>query len=409
MLLTGFGSVNVNAATNLVNPNLDEWEYMISSGYDSVQGTGEMNCSKVLAGSYITYYLQPTLLGYTGSDGDVSFYFGITLDETLLSAGKSYTFNMHILSPDEIRARTTFTWSDERFASAADGFFVGFGIVDSDGEIEIVLEFLSITAENYLSLAGTDFVSSFTCPDYSGGNPCIVIMASNAYSTSTMFFDDSMTLVDNSEEDEEGFFSRLFEWFEKKFNAIGDSFSNLGNKLSTGFSNLGDRIKTFFSDLGDSISSGLTTLKEGIQERLDQVKTTLVELGETIINGIKSLFIPTNENFMEDWKARLELLLQEHLGIVWESANFIKELLNTVSDLLSDTEDGSIEIVFPGVEFELLGHNFNLWEERTVDMSFLETDGFWSFWYGLYKIILVIVLCFALVLYGYNVFERILR
>lgn len=162
--------------------------------------------------------------------------------------------------------------------------------------------------------------------------------------------------------------------------------------------------KSFFSDLGDNISSGLTAVKEGIQNKLDQVKTTLVELGESLINGIKSLFIP-DDDFITNWKSSFELLMQEHLGIVWESANFFTDLFSTVSELLSDTENGSVEFVFPGVDFDLLGHNFNLWEERIVDMSFLETDSFWSFWYGLYKIILVITLCFALVLYGYNTLE----
>ena len=399
-MLTGCGSVNVSAATNLINPNLTQW---VSPNSDAIMNV-------VALGDGDIYRLSPAYQG-TAGDNNMAVYLGYMLDRANLRSGNSYTFSFHLPSPDEIREKTTYktntdTWFNSMYSGGA--LAIVFGTVSSDGSVNAIVELAVIDDSNFLTLAGKDYVHSFTCPDYSAGDPCIFIFGSKTWSGAYYFLDNSLMLIDNAEEDEDNFLSKIFEWFQEKFDAIGDSFSNLGNKLSTGFTNLGDRIKTFFSDLGTSISNGLNSVKEGIQNKLEEVKTSLVELREGLINGIKGLFIP-DDDFISGWKSRIELLLQEHLGIVWEAANFFTDLFSTVSDLLSDTENGSLEFTFPGVEFELLGHNFDLWEERVVDMSFLETDSFWSFWYGLYKIILVIILCFALVLYGYNTLEGKLR
>lgn len=388
MLLTGFGSVNVSAAENLIDPNLQNWE---------------RNDSLVYVDSIDDYYR----LRIHVTDGEhVNVCVGAIYDLTSLKPGHSYSLDFYTLLPSELG------YSDERiYNQFGDSGFLLIGLAsylpDSDS-FEFVDDCaVAITNDNYSNYFGHNTSISFTMPNIV--NPCICIMyVDAATSLAAIFGFKNFSLIDVTEEDEDNFLSKIFNWFQEKFDAIGDSFSNLGNKLSTGFTNLGDRIKTFFSDLGTSISNGLNSVNEGIQNKLEEVKTSLVELREGLINGIKGLFIP-DDDFISGWKSRIELLLQEHLGIVWEAANFFTDLFSTVSDLLSDTENGSLEFTFPGVEFELLGHNFDLWEERVVDMSFLETDSFWSFWYGLYKIILVIILCFALVLYGYNTLEGKLR
>ena len=408
-MLTGFGSVNVSAATNLVNPKLNEWENVVSSDFNP-PSTGEfkMVCQTINStSSNVIYHLMPSLLGYTGTEGDAPYYLGIAFDTVKLVTGNSYTFSMHVLSPQEIRDYTTIDWSDEIFLTRLqEGFTIGFGVKSSDGTVQMVSEFITFTQDNYLTLSGSDYVHSFTCPDYSGGNPCIYILGSGVWSSSHLFLDSSMMLVDNSEDDEEGFFSRLFEWFEKKFNAIGDSFSNLGNKLSTGFSNLGDRIKTFFSDLGTSISNGLNSVKEGIQNKLDQVKTTLVELGESLINGIKGLFVP-DEDYILEWKDNLDKLLQDHLGMIYTSANLVTDLVQKIFDIVFNAPE-SYGLTVPEVSFEILnGTQINLIPETEISFDFMENKTF-KFIYGLYTVGLYIAFGVLEVKYGIRVYKKVM-
>ena len=409
MFLTGFGSVNVSAATNLINPNLNEWDNITSSmpNDPSVEGSLKMSVHTINSSVGNIYRLQPTKLGTTGTTGTTKLYYAHMFDKTVLKAGNNYTFQMHILSPSEIRRYTSYTWDDSGFTvRLGHGYIIGFGVVDFNGEVTYIQEFVAITPDNYSSLAGKDFVQSFECPSYSGGNPCIFIMSSWVDAESTFFFDDSIVLIDNAEEDEEGFLSGLFEWFEKKFNAIGESFANLGNKLSTGFSNLGDRIKTFFSDLGTSISNGLNSVKEGIQNKLEQVKTTLVELGESLINGIKGLFVPS-EDYILTWKANLQQILQEHLGIIYTSGDLITGLLEKTFEIVFNAPD-SYGLTIPDVTFELPdGTVVQLFHETDISFDFMENRVFKTM-YGLYGIALYILFGSLEVKYALRVYRKVM-
>lgn len=266
-LIISFFVIPVSAATNLINPNLNEWDNITSSmpNDPSVEGSLKMSVHTIPSSVGNIYRLQPTSIGVIGDSPPAKFFYGHMFDKTVLKAGNSYTFQMHILSPSEIRRYTSYTWDDSGFTvRLGHGYIIGFGVVDFNGEVTYIQEFVAITPDNYSSLAGKDFVQSFECPSYSGGNPCIFIMSSWVDAESTFFFDDSMVLIDNAEEDEEGFLAGLFEWFEKKFNAIGVSFDNLGSNVTSGLNNLGERIKGFFNDLSEGFENAINGLLAGI-------------------------------------------------------------------------------------------------------------------------------------------------
>lgn len=127
-----------------------------------------------------------------------------------------------------------------------------------------------------------------------------------------------------------------------------------------------------------------------------------------IESGIKRLFIP-DVNIFNTYSQKFETLFSEHLGIVYDVTVFLGDFISTIKDLLSDTEDGDLIFVFPGVSFELNGHLINLWPDKQVDMSFIHTNSTFMTIYGIYKIFLVVSLCFMLSLYAYNTFEGVLR
>lgn len=256
VLIFSFFIVPSSAAHNLIESDLSKWGNITSTRPNNGAELYDMFCLKIVEGSYTTYQLQPSLVGDVNG---TKFYYGYMFDKTVLKSGGSYTFEMHILSPSEIRNRTTFSWDDAGFASRLfGGYSIGFGVVNDSGQLTAVQEFVSITPDNYLSLAGTDFVHSFDCPNYSGGNPCIFIMASSSDAEATMFFDDSMFLTDNDAENEDGFFDRLFEWFQDKFDGIGNAFTDLGNRFTNVINSLSDSFRLVIDGLLDGINLTLT-------------------------------------------------------------------------------------------------------------------------------------------------------
>lgn len=407
-MLTGFGSVNVSAAENLVNPNLAQWDNVNSGNIT------DSELSEVTVTSYAGFYrLNADYVGVVGDSNPTHFWVGHMFDTSALKAGRKYNFSIHIPSVSELKSNSYLSGlADSHFTDAYNGgvLAVTFGTLKSDGSINSILELLTIDSSNYMDLMGTDYVYNFTCPDYSGGSPAIFIhlyhTSASLKSNPSFFLGNDMALVDESEVEQDNFLTRIFEWFQEKFDAIGDAFSNLGNKLSTGFTNLGDRIKTFFSDLGTSISNGLNSVKEGIQNKLEQVKTTLVELGESLIQGIQNLFVP-DEDYILEWKDNLDKLLQDHLGMIYTSADLVTDLLQKIFDIVFNAPD-SYGLTVPEVSFEILnGVQVNLIPETEISFDFMENNTFKTI-YGLYTVGLYIAFGVLEVKYGIRVYKKVM-
>lgn len=303
------------AATNLINPDLTQWSAPIPEAGFTVLSYGDI------------YRLTADFQGYTGTDDNVSLYLGQIVDSAFLKAGNSYTFTCHIPSGAEIRALTTYTNTDAWFQSAyADaGLGIGFGFLNDDGTVDVVVDFISLTYDNWLSYAGKDFTHSFTCPDYSGSNPCIVIMGASTYKQS-VFFLGTMSLIDNAEEEEEGFLSKIFEWFQERF-----------DDLSGWFSNLGDRISDFFENLGQKLEDGLNGLLEGIGGWFQK-------LGNLILYLTWSEEVPENPFEAED-------------GPLDKVEGFFDELIDYLRNLKTDLLN-LIDSVTAGI------HIFDLFTDR---------------------------------------------
>lgn len=69
--------------------------------------------------------------------------------------------------------------------------------------------------------------------------------------------------------------------FKEGLNNIGGWFTDLGSGIADGFTTITGNIKGFFTDLGSTISRGFSSLLDGI------------------LNGLKTLFIPTKNPFYE--------------------------------------------------------------------------------------------------------------
>lgn len=114
--------------------------------------------------------------------------------------------------------------------------------------------------------------------------------------------------------------------------------------------------------------------------------------------GIRNLFVP-DEAFITQWKADLELLLDERLGVIWDAGDFFVSLVQTISDLLTTTSD-DIHYELPKMEVDLNGQTFTLWQAQQVDFSFLKKNAFFSMLYNLYKAVLNVFLGIPLLNYA---------
>lgn len=104
---------------------------------------------------------------------------------------------------------------------------------------------------------------------------------------------------DDTEEDNSGLLSNLWNTVKDIFKSIGEGFSNLLNSIS----NLWLNLKTALSNLGNTIIEGLynafISILQGINKFLETIVNILDTIADTILNGIKSLFIPEEDYFKD--------------------------------------------------------------------------------------------------------------
>ncbi len=192
------------------------------------------------------------------------------LTDSRVIVGNKYTLSFNFPDPD--RYVSSSTGSNSFVGDNSGTLIVGLCSNISEDSIEPIEGcYFTIDKNNFNSVKDSDIQLSFEMP--SGVvNPCICFYYMNFDGTNTVcFYLKDLKLVDESKAEEDNFFSRLFEWFEVKFKAISDSFSDLGIKLgelknsfTESISNLGNSIKGFFDDLGTKFSNAINSLGESI-------------------------------------------------------------------------------------------------------------------------------------------------
>lgn len=121
--------------------------------------------------------------------------------------------------------------------------------------------------------------------------------------------------------------------------------------------------------------------------------------------GIRNLFVP-DEQYILDWKDSLDLLLQEHLGIIYSSIQLIGDLIDKVFDIVFNAPD-IYSLTVPKVEFEISDTYVILWEDMPIDFSFLDKQPYKGF-YGMYTVALYVLFGALEVKYGLRVYRRMM-
>ena len=315
IILFTFFVVPSSAATNLVNPDLTQWQNVnLSNKLDSVP-------SEIQVLKYNNFFrLVPDYVGNVGDSTPTHFWVGYMFDTSSLVVGHTYRFSIHIPSISELKKHSLLADKPDNFFTDSyneGSIGITFGSLNADGSISTFVELLTIDKNNFQNLMGTNYVYNFTCPDYSGGNPAIFIHAFHSSQSQNsykhFFLGNDMTLIDEDDEEEENFFSRLFQWFQDRF-----------DDLSSWFSGLGDRIYGFFIDLADSIEEGLNGLLSGIGGWFQK-------LGNLILYLTWSDEVP--ENPFQSEEGPLDKVSGFFDGLINYLRNFKTDLLNLLDSV----------------------------------------------------------------------------
>lgn len=138
--------------------------------------------------------------------------------------------------------------------------------------------------------------------------------------------------VKSSEEIQGG----IFAWVKKIFKSIVDLPKNIANS-----------IKSFFTELGEKI----------------------LALGDKLLDGIKNLFVPTEQD-ITDVKGQFEELLSTRFGAVYESTTIIDDFSTAFSNA-SSTEEQEF-VTFPTITVNLVDTPFSFggWQVDVVPDGF---------------------------------------
>ena len=256
VLISSF-SVTVYGADeeNLISHNFNDWSKLPQyEQYTTLYGNSNVNG------------IQALMCGVSSEINDKKIAVGGLYDiSDEYVVGDNYELSFEFLSSDKYVATALGTiGSDRAFHDYSSILIVGVGSFNNN-EVTVDEEYsIIINSDNYNDYINGTLKLSFEMP--SGLiNPCVAVsflcvnadadQVNNVYLTFRNF-----QLINKSAQKEDNFFSRLFEWFEVKFKAIGDSFSDLGVKLgelkssfTESISNLGNSIGGFFTKLGNLI------------------------------------------------------------------------------------------------------------------------------------------------------------
>lgn len=105
---------------------------------------------------------------------------------------------------------------------------------------------------------------------------------------------------------------------DKKIGLLQNIISN----VSSGFSELGSKISNGLSNVVNKLTDGFSQMTTGITNLFNSIKELPSKLWDVISQGLKNLFVPS-ENYMVEYKEDWDMLLSQKLGAVYEVSEII--------------------------------------------------------------------------------------
>lgn len=128
-----------------------------------------------------------------------------------------------------------------------------------------------------------------------------------------------------------------------------------------------EKIKGFFENLGEGLGIWFTLIYTSFETLGDRIKGFFTDLLNGIINGLKSLFIPS-EDYFSNVTEDLKTFFSEHLGIIYSLPEQLVSLLQKLASFRPNTDN--FEITFPALRAPYISNGDVAWYELTPETTF---------------------------------------
>lgn len=301
-----------------------------------------------------------------------------------LKSGNSYTLSYTVRrgpGTGNISCQLLLSDDPENLDNAVDlGFFDTSGMADGSSQ---------------------DYSIQLTYPDNFNGKQCYILallVVDTVYST--VFVSDF--IFDNNDKTEEKI-DGILEWLSAVYHSI------VGGEDSRGVQHDGlvQGIKNGLNSLGNTIGGFFENLKISIENKIDAIQQWFVELGENIIDGIKSLFIP-EDGYFESKKAELETFFSEHFGIVYTAGSLSIDVLKKFTSLKPPAQ---AVLHVPAWQMSLPWENdkvITIVPAMDVNFSeYINSSGVLHTFYKFYRAFITVVIIFMVVNYAKRKFDYV--
>lgn len=351
---------------------------------------------------------------YSADDGKLSLFYKLS-DE--LKAGESYTISFNVFR-----------------ATGMEGFSeVYFALSDSPTQFDDVVNIASFSTSGISKGGSQRFSIQFTYPENKfNGKQCYILCSILSPKGYSLFYLSDIVFTNNNQTDDK--IDGILEWLSAVYHSIvggedsrgvkhdglvqgiKNGLNGLGDRISSFFDRLSDSVGGFFSDLFiklkgwfDNIGNWFSELGEKISNKFDEIKVkitnTIVALGEDIIEGLKRLFIPS-EDFLNDKLDEFLDVYEDHFGIFAQGTIYFTNAIRKVDSVLSD----SYSFVFPELSVTIVGKKYVFSEQQTVDINQWLKSGTWSAnLYEMYRVFASAFLIYLVLLYARKVEAVILN
>ena len=296
-----------------------------STGTSSTNITSDLDISKITSGTYsgLTCYSYP---------------YSLTADYRDLFLSSAFQINLN----HEYHLDFKYAFSNSSSAT----FYVTLLYYDSSDN---VIDFQQLYLKENLKSSSVQSVNLNFKPNVSvnQGFTCRLEFSFNQSRVSTQKFYISSSFSFYDKDDNSAVLNAITSGVNdanNKLDALEEQVDGLGNTISDGLSGLGDRISGFFDNLVNSI----TGLGDRIGDFFTDLKNSFIEsitnLGNAILEGLKSLFIPSDDyfdNLINDLKSYFE----QKLGILMVPL----QIITLIMDLFSNLKTGSGVLHIPDI------------------------------------------------------------
>ena len=190
-------------------------------------------------------------------------------------------------------------------------------------------------------------------------------------------------------------------WLEQEFGIYpGDTFYL--DVLGIEYSLVTQSSSGKLSSIIDYIKNLPSNIKNSLASLFDGIKNAVVNLGQTILDGIKSLFIPDEKDMIE-YGDMWDSLLADRFGALYECGSI---LVNLFSDFRTDGRMMT-QIDFPAVVVPLPGGES--WRFGGFKVDVVPKNGGIEIFLTVLKAIGNITATLAFIVAMYNKYERVIR